>query len=380
MMADGSSRIGIDYSAAIHQTAGIGRTVRELVAAMAALPARAESEPLRLFVAGAPPSRLPVPPRGCTFCPSPLPERSHARLWHRLRLPIPVEVWTGPLDLYHAADFALPPTLARTRTVLTIYDLAFEHYPAATMPGMLNHLRRVVPRSAHRADRVIAISEATRQDVISRYGLPPQKVITIPLGVSPRFHPASASVDICARYGLPAGPRVLSVGTMQPRKNHLRLVQAFARIKTDAVLVIAGGRGWAYEAVQAEVSRLKLDGRVIFTGFVDDPDLPGLYNAAQVFVYPALYEGFGLPVLEAMACGVPVITSNVSSLPEVAGDAALLVDPLDVDGMASALQQLLEDASLRAKLREKGITRARQFGWPQSAEQTWRVYQALLGS
>jgi glycosyltransferase involved in cell wall biosynthesis len=390
-MADRSTpRIGLDYTAAIHQTAGIGRTVRELVDALTephppAPSPYAERGSLRLFVAGARRAELPPLPPVCTYCPSPISERNHARLWHRLRLPVPVELWTGPLDLYHAADFALPPTLPRTRTVLTIYDLAFEHYPADTMPGMLDHLRRVVPRSAQRADCVIAISEATRRDVIALYGLPPEKVIAIPLGVSPRFHltphppPPQGEGEVRARYGLPGGPLVLTVGTMQPRKNHLRLVQAFARLKTEAVLVIAGGQGWAYEAVRDEVVRLRIADRVFFTGFVDDNDLPRLYNAAAVFVYPALYEGFGLPVLEAMACGVPVITSNVSSLPEVAGDAALLVDPLDVDAIAVALDRLLVDERLRASLREKGIARAGQFTWARAAEKTWGVYRALLG-
>lgn len=389
-------RIGIDYTAAIHQTAGIGRTVRELVAALATsvvAPSFASEEDLqvrswreaalRLFVAGARSTRLPPPPPGCVYCPSQISERNHARLWHRLRLPVPVETWTGPLDLYHAADFALPPTLPCARTVLTLYDLAFERYPEDTMPGMLNHLRRVVPRSARRADHVIAISEATRQDVIALYGLLPEKVTAIPLGVSPGFQPVSPketrSKSVRDRYGLPDRPLVLTVGTMQPRKNHLRLVQAFAQVKTDAVLVIAGGQGWAYETVRDEVTRLRLAARVVFTGFVDDNDLPGLYSAADVFVYPALYEGFGLPVLEAMACGAPVITSNVSSLPEAAGDAAVLVDPLDVDGIAAAMDRLFEDGSLRASLRQKGIARAGQFTWERAAEKTWGVYRALLG-
>ncbi|MBN1312507.1 MAG: glycosyltransferase family 4 protein [Anaerolineae bacterium] len=372
------SHIGIDYTAAVHQSAGIGRYVRELVAAMAVSPARVEDEDLRLFVAGAHHAEMPSSPPGCVYCPSPLSERSHARLWHRLRLPVPIELWTGRLDLLHAADFALPPVLPRARSIVTIYDLSFEHYPQETMPGMLNYLRRVVPRSARRADRVIAISEATRRDLIELYGLHPDRITVIQPGVSSYFKHRGEERSIRVKYKLPDTPLILTVGTLQPRKNHLRLVQAFAKLQTDASLVIAGGKGWAYEAVQGEVAHLGIADRVVFTGYVDDVDLPALYRAAAVFAYPALYEGFGLPVLEAMACGVPVITSNISSLPEAAGEAALLVSPLDVEEMASVLGRLLADEVLRNNLRGKGIAHAGKFTWARAAERTWDVYRVLL--
>jgi glycosyltransferase involved in cell wall biosynthesis len=384
-MVDGSAqRVGIDYTAAVRQTAGIGRYVRELTAAMAVSPVRAGSSALRLFVAGTHRADLPLPPPGCTYYPSLISERNHARLWYRLRLPIPVEMWTGPVDLFHAADFALPPTLPGARTVVTVHDLAFEHHPEDAMPGMLAYLRRVVPRSARRADQVIAVSEATRRDLIELYGLPGDKIVVIPHGVSSRFFPLAESDGRAAlrtRRGwrFPDGPLVLTVGTMQPRKNHLRLVQAFAQVKTRASLIVAGGQGWSYEVVRDEVARLGIGDRVVFTGFVDDRDLPDLYRAATIFAYPALFEGFGLPVLEAMASGVPVVTSNVSSLPEVAGEAAELVDPLDVEGMAVVLDRLLGDETLRSDLCQKGIARAGQFTWARAAEKTWGVYHALMG-
>lgn len=371
-------RIGIDYTAAIHQTAGIGRTVRELVRALA----DHHADSIRLFVAGARGLDLPAPRPGCVYALSLLSERTHARLWHRLRLPLPVELWAGRLDLFHAADFALPPTLPGARAVVTVHDLAFERHPQDTMPGMLRYLRAVVPRSVRRADHVIADSEATRRDLLDLYGAPPDKVSVVYPGVEARFNPTPREGEqaaLRAKYNLPVAPIVLAVGTMQPRKNHLRLVQAFAQAAGDAVLVIAGGRGWGYDAVHAEVARLGLQSRVIFPGYIDDADLPALYRAAVVFAYPSLYEGFGLPVLEALACGVPVITSNVSSLPEVTGpDAALLVDPLDVDGLAAAIARLLGDADLRANLRERGLERAAAFTWARAAAQTWAIYSALL--
>lgn len=371
--------IGLDYTAAVQQTAGIGRYTRELTAALARLAAEAD---LRLFIAGARRATLPPPPGSATYHPSFLSERNHNRLWQRLRLPVPVEAWTGRLDLFHEPDYSLPPTLPGTKTVLTVHDLAFEHYPDETMPGMLGYLQQVAPRSIRRADHVIAVSQATRRDLVTLYGTPPEKINVIPPGVDARFYTQHTPDEIAAirrKYGLPGGPLVLTVGTLQPRKNHLRLVRAFAAIKARAALVIAGGKGWDYETVRDEVGRLGLSDRVVFTGFVDNADLPALYRAATVFAYPALYEGFGLPALEAMASGVPVVASNTSSLPEVVGEAGLTVDPLDVDDITAALDRLLGDASLRAELRKKGTARAAAFTWARAAEGVWRVYQSLLG-
>ncbi len=374
--------IGIDYTAAIHQRAGIGRYVRELVRALGEVYPGSD---VRLFVAGAQQRDLPPYPSGYAYCPSPISERNHARLWHRLRLPLPVELWTGRLGLFHATDFSLPPTRRGCRTILTVHDLAFERYPDETMPGMLGYLRQVVPRSVRRADCVIADSEATRRDLIDLYDTPPEKTRVVYPGVDARFNPHHTPSDqkVRARYGLPAGPLVLTVGTMQPRKNHPRLVAAcaaaFAQVREPTTLVIAGDKGWSDEIVYAEVERCGLAERVIFTGFVEDGDLPALYRAATLFVYPALYEGFGLPVLEAMACGAPVITSNVSSLPEVTGpEAALLIDPLDVEAMAGAIVKLLQDADLRETLRQRGIARAAEFPWARTADAVGNLYETLL--
>jgi len=372
------ARIGIDYTAAIYQQAGIGRYVRELVAALADS-AGEQDDKFVLFVAGTRGDRPPAP-SGCRYAPSILSERTHARVWHRLKLPLPVELWTGRVDAFHATDFTLPRTRPLTRTVLTIHDLAFEKYPDETMPGMLDFLRSAVPESAQRADHIIAVSEATRRDVIDMYSVPAEKVTAIAHGVSTPYSPVVSGRETAVRdnYRLRDGPFVLTVGTLQPRKNHLRLVQAFARVRSDASLVIAGGKGWHYAAVRSEVERLNLGERVIFTGFVADADLPDLYRAATVFAYPALYEGFGLPALEAMACGVPVVASNTSSLPEVVGEAGLLVDPMDVDALADAISHVLEDSALRADLRDKALARAKQFTWQHTAEMTRQVYRNLL--
>jgi len=173
---------------------------------------------------------------------------------------------------------------------------------------------------------------------------------------------------------------VLSVGTLQPRKNFERLIEAHARLRASSKidLVIAGGPGWMYEGIFRRVEELELQGVVHFPGYVADEDLPALYSEADVFVFPSLYEGFGLPPLEAMACGTPVVTSNVSSLPEVVGDAALVVDPRDVGALAKAMEQVLGDASLRGAMVQRGLVQAQQFTWSRAAEQLLRVYQEVV--
>jgi glycosyltransferase involved in cell wall biosynthesis len=374
--------IGLDYTAAIHQEAGIGRYVREMTGALVRLRPDAD---LRLFAAGVNRRYVPSSTLPAALCPSPLSERTHNRLWHRLRAPLPVELWTGRLDLFHAADFTLPPTLPGTRTVLTVYDLAYEFYPDETMPGMARYLSAVVPRSVRCADHVLTISEATRADLIRQYRVPAEKISIAYPGVEARFHPQpdpEGEATLRARLGLPDAPLVLTVGTLQPRKNHLMVVEAFALLSeaSDAVLVIAGGEGWAYEGVKRRVAELGLAQRVRLIGFVSDDDLPALYRLADVFAYPALYEGFGLPVLEAMASGVPVVTSNRSSMPEITGpDAGLLVDPESVEQVAEAISTLLSDSRLAARLRERGLARAKAFTWEQTAQAVWGVYDRLLG-
>ncbi|HLY27042.1 MAG TPA: glycosyltransferase family 1 protein, partial [Aggregatilineales bacterium] len=200
-------------------------------------------------------------------------------------------------------------------------------------------------------------------------------------GVNETFKPVGDAAPlqaVRARYGLGQRPFILAVGTLQPRKNYARLIRAFAQIgEADLALVIAGGRGWLYDEIFAEVQRLGLGPRVIFPGFVADQDLPALYSAAAVLAYPSIYEGFGLPILEAFACGTPVVSSNASCLPEVAGDAALLIDPTDVAALAEALTRALTDTALRAQLTAAGLARAQQFTWQAAAQQLLAEYRAL---
>jgi len=375
-------RIGLDVTSAVSQGAGIGRYTRELLRALAELDAHNQYQ---LFYASR--ARLfTLPPLGPNFHVRSLPLHDIwlARLWHRAQLPIPVETFTGRVDIFHSPDFTLPPTRPGVKTLLTVHDLSFVRDPASAAPGLLNYLNAVVPRSVKRAGHILADSLATKNDLQEIYAAPPEKITVLYSGVEARFRRAGNAEQqaVRAKYRLGTEPFILAVGTLQPRKNYVRLIQAFAEIcrlpsTIHHRLVIVGGKGWLFDSIFAEVERLGLQGRVLFPGFVADEDLPALYSAAHVFAYPSLYEGFGLPVLEAFACGAPVLTSTVSSLPEVAGDAALCAPPTDITALAEALHQLMSDDALRAELIAKGLARAQTFTWGRAAQELLTIYNNL---
>ncbi len=284
------------------------------------------------------------------------------------------------LDLLHGPVNVLP-LLAPCPGVVTVHDLAFLAHAEAFHPAKRRYLTLATALSARRAARVIAVSAATRDELVRRLGVPARKVTVVHNAADPAFRPLPAAevARFRAAQGLSARV-VLAVGTLEPRKNLTGLLDAFARLApaTDAELVVVGGKGWLYDAVFGRLERLGLAGRVRFAGYVPDDQLPLWYNVAEVFVYPSRYEGFGLPPLEALACGTPVVTSDTSSLPEVVGDAALLVDPDDPAALAAALSRLLADPALRAALRERGIRRAADFSWSRTAAATRAVYDAVL--
>ncbi|MCX6030230.1 MAG: glycosyltransferase family 1 protein [Chloroflexi bacterium] len=284
-------------------------------------------------------------------------------------------------ELFHATEHLLLP-LRGVPTVLTVHDLIFRRLPQHHKPLNRWYLNLTLPLFCRRATHVIAVSEQTRRDLIAAYRLPPEKITVIQEAADPRFgpQPPEAVTAVRARFGLP-DRYVLFVSTIEPRKNLIRLLAAFERVHaaglTDA-LVIVGKRGWLYDDFFAALERSPARQAVIFPGYVPDADLPAVYAGSQVFAFPSLFEGFGLPVLEAMACGAPVICSNTSSLPEVAGDAALLVDPLDVDALTDALHRLLADPDLHADLARRGLAQAARFSWAQTAMKTLAVYRRLL--
>lgn len=372
----------MDYTPAYEQGGGIGRYVRELVSALA----RQDSITLyKLFVSGASVSQRPLSlNKNFVWKPTSIPPKWLARVWYRVGIPLPIECFVGKIDLYHATDFVLPPTLPATRTLLTVHDLSFVRVPEAASPNLKAYLDQVVPSSVKRADHILADSEATRNDLIELYGVVEDHITVLLSGVDARFKNICDSDFLMTtrnKYGLGTTPYIFSIGTVQPRKNYGRLIQSLAHLRSsgyDINLVIAGGRGWLEDPIYENIRTNKMEKYVHFIGFADEVDLPALYSAAYCFAFPSLYEGFGLPVLEAMACGTPVITSNVSSLPEVAGDAAIMIDPYDVDALTHALRQLLGDQELYQTLIKKGFERAKLFTWEKSARQLREIYTQLL--
>lgn len=289
------------------------------------------------------------------------------------------------LDLIHdpngVAPFLGPSTGAQR--IVTIHD-AFAYVCPATHNHFDNwRYRWHLPYAARRADQVITVSECSRRDLIRHVGLAPCRLQVIPEGVDPEFQPLADSNErraILARYGIKQ-PYLLYVGGINARKNIARLFEAFVRVREshpDLILVIGGKRQWQTDEIDTTFRRLDLAEYVHFTGYVEDADLPALYNAAELFIFPSLYEGFGLPPLEAMACGTPVITSNISSLPEVVDDAALTVDPHEVNQLASAIERVLTDTMLQTELRRRGIARAAEFTWERTARETLALYERVL--
>jgi glycosyltransferase involved in cell wall biosynthesis len=292
----------------------------------------------------------------------------------------PFVLWQEKIDLLHSLAF-VTPLLSPCPSVITIYDLSFLIFPQGFKHSKRLYLTLLTRLSARKARRIITISESTKRDTVRLLGASSNKVDVVYCGVDKAFRPLPEReiASFRQKRGLPERI-ILFVGTIEPRKNVARLVEAYSRARDGQVkLVIGGARGWLYKEVFARVEELDLRGDVLFPGYISPDELPLWYNAAELFVYPSLYEGFGLPPLEAMACGTPVITSNVSSLPEVVGEAGLTVDPMNSKGLAEAINQVLGDGALRQSMRERGLARASRFSWAKASRETVEVYRRALG-
>jgi len=298
-------------------------------------------------------------------------------LWEQLAQPVTLRKIGA--DLVHGPVF-VGPIASPCPTVITLHDLSFIRFPKLFRPANRLYLTLMTRLSARRAERLIAVSSFTAAEATRLLGVPSDRIDVIYHGVRSVFRPLPAPEveNFRQRRGLPER-FVLFVGTLEPRKNLMSLVQAFARIRDKhTYLVIAGGKGWLYEGLFAEVERLGLTEEVIFPGYVSNKELPLFYNAATLLAYPSIYEGFGLPVVEAQSCGTPVLCSDSSSLPEAAGDAALTVDTRNVEALAEGLHRLLSDEALRDRLRKRGFSHASQFDWRRTAVMTSQVYRTIL--
>ena len=301
---------------------------------------------------------------------------------------LPAMLESRRIDLFHGLDHVGVPLLGwRGRCITTLHDVIPLLLPETFTLKHRLVVRATMSRVVRRADRVMVPTEAVKRDVIDQLGIPGERVRVIHWGCEERFSPdrsAAGAERVRAKYALPAA-YVLALGTLEPRKNLTTLLAAFARLRqrpdvpSELRLVIAGPRGWRDAPIFEAVDALGLSDAVSLPGYIDDDDLPDLYRGAELLAFPSLYEGFGLPIVEAMRCGVPVITSDRSAMPEVAGGAALLVDPHDANALATALARVLVDDELRLSLRAKGLARAREFSWPAAARQTLELYRSLAG-
>ena len=366
-------RIGIDARLVYYHQAGIGQYILRLTQALAQID---REDQFVVFK-----SR-----KDKTAIIDHQPNFKSERLWtpshHRYeRLAMSAELLPFPLDVLHSPDF-IPPSHTRCPSVITMHDLAFLLYPRLLTRESARYYGQVDLAARH-ADHIIAVSESTKRDTVRLLGVPENKVTVIYEAAHPLFTPMS-NTDELARvrehYRLPQN-FILFVSTVEPRKNLPTLLRALKLLrqnyKTDTVLAVAGNRGWLFEQVDEVVAELNLGDAVRFLGGVPNEELVYLYNAAKLFVFPSFYEGFGLPPLEAMACGTPVIVSKVASLPEVVGDAGTLVEPEDVEGLAVAMWRILSDENLRREMRAKGLKRAQTFSWQRAARETLAVYRSV---
>ena len=370
-------RIGIDATAIPPSRSGAGNYIFNLVCGLA----RVDSD--NQYVVFAKPEHIEewkiAQPNFC-FLPGASGYRPLRLAWEQCVLPLLVR--RHKLDILHSPHYTMP-LFCPCRSVVTFCDMIFFLYPEVHSLSKRIFFRTMMSVSSQRANAIIAISKSTARDVISLLRVMPDKIHTIPLAAGSNYRPIAdrnAVELVCTQHGLQAGEYVLFIGVLEPRKNIPVLLHAYQELVGCGIrkkLAIVGKRGWMFSEIFSTVQTLKIEDKVVFTGYVPEADLPSLYNGACLFVYPSLYEGFGLPVLEAMSCGTPVVTSNVSSMPEIAGESALLVDPRAPKQLAQAMEKVLVDDGLRRSMREGGLRRAAEYSWERTARETLKVYHQV---
>lgn len=300
---------------------------------------------------------------------------------------MPFSIRSFKMDLFHGLDHIGIPFIFKSKKckyAVTIHDLITRIYPDKFTIKHRFVQNALLPLILRKADKIIAVSNSTKNDIIKFYPKYSHKIKVIYEGVEPQFFPRSNQEieKTLTKYNIDF-KYFLFLGTVEPRKNIVRVVDAFIKLKqagnVEQKLVITGRKGWLYNEILEKINKSPFSQDMIFSGYIDDGDLPFLYSGADIFLYPSLYEGFGLPVLEAMACGTPIITSNLSSFPEVAGDAAILIDPMNIEEITYAIEKLWRDRDLREELQKKGLERAKLFSWEKAAKETLKLYEEIVG-
>ena len=373
-------RIAVDFTAGVRQPAGVGRYTRGLVRALAtAADVDGEDHSLTLLWSG--PKRIPLPENwpGVSTRRLPLDERWMTVALQRLRLPFPTDLYAGGADIFYSSDFALAPRW-RAPGVVTIHDLSYVLLPDTHFPPLRRYLETTVPRSVRAASLVLADSEQTRRDVIEHLGADPAKVLTVLSAPDDVFKPATKeSIEAVQAKWNVGGDYVISVGTIQPRKNLPVIFDALCRLPDSVRMVHVGRPGWLCDPIFEALERSGVNDRVTILSGVDDQDLAALYGGAVACVFPSLYEGFGLPCVEAMACGVPVIASHGGSLAEVVQDAGIIVDPFDSEAIAIGVKRLMEDREFRSDLIVRGHLQAASFRWEESGRKVLEAFRGIVG-
>jgi len=366
-------RIGIDARLLFYNRAGIGQYILRLIEALAQIHS---NDNTFLILQSRKDKSSAINANG--FLRKSLWTPSHNRFE---QLALSFEISRLGLDLLHSPDF-IPPFKRNCKSVITIHDLAFLLYPHFLTKESARYYGQI-DQAWRNTDHIIAVSEATKQDSIKMLGVPEKKITVIHEAANPIYQPVDrnkARQFTQKKFGIDQ-KFILFVSTIEPRKNLPNLLKAYRRLRNEykrkELLVLVGGNGWLWEEVYETVDRLNLKDHVVFLGHVSSEDLVYIYNAARLFVHPAFYEGFGLPPLEAMSCGVPVIVSNTSAFPEVVSDAGIMINPHDVDGLTVAMWRALTDEALRQDLIDKGLKRAKIFSWERAAIETLEVYRKL---
>jgi len=366
-------KICIDIQPAIAQRAGVGHYTRSLVEHLGAF---RENDTVRLFYfdfqrRGVSFSTPGMEHKAVHWCPGRLAQQC----WKRLQRP-PFDWLAGQADVYHFPNFIIPP-LAAGRTIVTIHDVSFLRYPEFAESRNLAWLSTRISDTVQRANAIITDSRFSAQEIIEHLSAQPEKVFPIHLGISNRLSPPDADhVELFRRKMSLDRPYLLTVGTLEPRKNLEFLITVFEHMTGfDGRLVLAGMRGWKYESILNRMKNSTRAGDIQYLEYVSDEDLPFLYGGAELFLFPSIYEGFGLPPLEAMSCGTAVIASSAGPLPEVLGDGALLIHDFDAERWASEAMNIISDTSLKKTWIDKGHRQAAHYTWQETARKTWEIYR-----
>lgn len=311
-----------------------------------------------------------------------IPYSIYRRIWKFIPISYNT-LFNSDVDIYHFFNYIVPPKI-NGKVIVTVYDMVYKVYPETMTKRNYERLDKELKRSVDRADKIITISKNSKKEIVKFLDVDEAKIEIVYPGIDKNLYFKDYNDEDIKRvrnkYNLPL-KYILYLGTLEPRKNIIRIIDAYAALKNqideNICLVIAGKKGWMYEDIFNKVDTYGLKDDVIFTGYVDEKDKPIIYKMSKVFIFPSLYEGFGMPVLEAMAAGVPVITSNTSALPEVVGDAGILVNPYDILEIANSLKKILEDSQIRLQLIEKGLKQSLKFSWKKSAEKLLEIYKEV---